>query len=154
MPRLEFSVDVRAPVEKAFEFHTDATNLLKITPPDSQVQIIGNVRVAPGAQIHLRVKMPVFGETDWVSRITEFKPNEMFADEQVRGPLKRWKHTHVFQPIEGGTRIVDIVEYEAPFGIFGAFGNRLFGERQLREMFEYRQRKTKELLESSVTSDQ
>ncbi|MDW8364668.1 MAG: SRPBCC family protein [Abditibacteriales bacterium] len=150
MPRLEFSVDVRAPLERVFAFHVDATNLLKITPPDAQMQIIGNTIVSPGAQIHLRVKIPFIGETDWVSCITEFKENETFTDEQVRGPLKRWKHTHIFQPIEGGTRITDIVEYEAPFGALGVLGDRLLGERQVRQMFEYRQRRTKELLESDA----
>jgi ligand-binding SRPBCC domain-containing protein len=150
MPRLEFSIDVRAPVERVFAFHADATNLLKITPPDAQVQVVGNSMVSAGAQIHLRVKIPVLGETDWISRITEFKENERFTDEQVSGPLKRWKHTHVFQPIEGGTRITDIVEYEAPFGVLGVLGSRLLGERQVRQMFEYRQRRTKELLEGEA----
>jgi ligand-binding SRPBCC domain-containing protein len=136
-------------VEKVFAFHADAANLLKITPPDSHVKIIGGSRIYLGAKIHLKVTVPVLGESDWESEITEFWQNESFTDEQVRGPFKRWKHKHVFQPIEGGTRITDIVDYEVPFGLIGALVSRSLVERQLREMFAYRQEKTKELLEAN-----
>lgn len=58
------------------------------------------------------------------SRITEFDPPHHFADEQVRGPFHRFHHEHRFEPFDGGTRMTDTVEFEAPAGWIGRVAER------------------------------
>jgi len=76
----------------------------------------------------------------WRTLIERFEPPERFVDVQARGPYRSWRHTHEFEEVPGGTRIVDRVEYELPFGPLGGLAHRLFVARQLRAIFDYRRR--------------
>ena len=73
----------------------------------------------------------------WKTRIAEWAPPHRFADEQLKGPYRLWYHTHTFEPDGDGTRIGDHIEYR-PIG--GALVNALFVKRDVRKIFEYRQR--------------
>jgi ligand-binding SRPBCC domain-containing protein len=53
------------------------------------------------------------------SMITVFEPPNLFVDEMQDGPFKRWKHSHRFFAENGGTRMVDKVEFASPFGALG-----------------------------------
>jgi ligand-binding SRPBCC domain-containing protein len=63
----------------------------------------------------------------------------MFEDEQARGPYKFWRHHHGFEEADGGTVILDRVEYDLPLGAFGVVAHGLLVGRQLREIFRFRQ---------------
>src|SRR6266576_2235290 len=58
------------------------------------------------------------------SRITAFDRPQGFIDEQVRGPFHRFHHEHRFEAIESGTRMTDIVEFEARGGWIGRIAER------------------------------
>lgn len=148
MLHLELAIDIHASPEKLWEFHEDARNLLRISPPYLTVELIGeNARVFAGAHISLRTRL--LGRTvEWESLITECQKPYSFTDTALRCPFPSWRHQHLFQPLPyGGTRLIDRVDYEAPRGPLGALFNRFLGEKQIRALFEYRQRKTKALLE-------
>ncbi|MEA5455761.1 SRPBCC family protein [Sinomonas sp. JGH33] len=74
------------------------------------------------------------------SRITEMKWPDYFADEQVRGPFRRFRHVHEFHEDSAGTTMVDRVEFEAPFGPVGRLVEKLVLARYLRELIERRNR--------------
>ena len=46
-------------------------------------------------------------------RITAYDRPRMFRDEQVRGPFRRMRHDHRFEPHEGGTLMRDEFEFAA-----------------------------------------
>jgi ligand-binding SRPBCC domain-containing protein len=50
----------------------------------------------------------------------------MFRDEMQRGPFERWRHTHLFAPVDGGTLMQDRVEYASPLGPLGAAFDALY----------------------------
>ncbi|PSL58526.1 hypothetical protein B0I31_101745 [Saccharothrix carnea] len=55
------------------------------------------------------------------SRISAYDRPRHFVDEQVRGPFRRWRHAHHFEPDgQGGTLMRDVVEFAAPLGPLGA----------------------------------
>jgi ligand-binding SRPBCC domain-containing protein len=74
------------------------------------------------------------------SRITEFNRPRRFIDEQVRGPFHRFRHEHLFAPVDGGSRMTDIVEFEAPAGWLGRLAERLVLASYLRTLIEERNR--------------
>jgi ligand-binding SRPBCC domain-containing protein len=74
------------------------------------------------------------------SRITAFNRPRQFIDEQVRGPFHRFRHEHLFEPVDGGSRMTDIVEFEAPAGWLGRLGERLVLASYLRTLIEERNR--------------
>lgn len=53
------------------------------------------------------------------SKVTALERPHRFVDEQVRGPFRSFHHEHVFQAVDGGTRMVDRVRFDAPFGLIG-----------------------------------
>ena len=57
---------------------------------------------------------------------------------QLRGPYRVWRHTHRFAAEGAGTRIVDDVEYELPFGPLGRLVEALWTRREIGKIFSYR----------------
>jgi ligand-binding SRPBCC domain-containing protein len=72
------------------------------------------------------------------SRITAFDRPQRFIDEQVRGPFHRFHHEHLFEAIDGGSLMTDIVEFEAPAGWLGRLAERLVLASYLRALIEER----------------
>jgi len=129
--------------EDVFPFFADAGNLERITPPWLRFRIVA----APDAlglgsliDYRLRIRgLPV----RWRTEITAFEPPHRFVDDQLRGPYRWWRHEHLFEAVEDGTRAVDRVDY-APTG--GRLVNRLLVQRDLERIFAYRQQVLRDVL--------
>ncbi len=72
------------------------------------------------------------------STITEWDRPRRFVDEQRRGPFRTFRHEHRFEPVDHGTRLLDRVEFEAPFGVLGRAAERLVLARNLRRLIDVR----------------
>lgn len=72
------------------------------------------------------------------SRITEMNRPSRFVDEQLDGPFKQWRHVHSFEAQADGTRMVDRIDYEAPFGPLGRAVDRFFLNRYLTNLIAQR----------------
>jgi ligand-binding SRPBCC domain-containing protein len=127
-----------APSE-VFAFYTDVGNLEPLTPPWLRFRVLTDpsLELKPGALIEYRLTLHAV-PIRWTSRIEEWEPGRRFVDRQVRGPYRLWEHTHVFTPVEGGTRIEDRVRYAIPLGPLGALAHVAFVRRDLRRIFDYR----------------
>jgi ligand-binding SRPBCC domain-containing protein len=137
--RLERTTFVPASLEEVFTFFAAEQNLAILTPPGTRFRVVrGPGRpLREGDRVEYRLR--VFGlPWRWVSHISLWRDQEVFADAQERGPFRRWLHTHWFRAVPGGVEMRDVVEYELPLGILG----RLFGgwlvRRELERIFDYR----------------
>ena len=74
----------------------------------------------------------------WQSEIQRWNPPEEFVDIQLRGPYKRWVHTHRFWEEHGVTIIEDEVQYALPYWPLGELVYPLV-RLQLARIFWYRQ---------------
>ena len=74
------------------------------------------------------------------SRITAFDRPHRFIDEQVRGPFHRFHHEHLFEPVNGGSQMTDIVLFEAPAGWLGRLAERFALASYIRALIEERNR--------------
>lgn len=72
------------------------------------------------------------------SRITALEPGRRFVDEQVRGPFKRFRHEHLFESVGGRTRMLDRIDFDAPFGPIGVLAERLVLRRYLAALIKVR----------------
>lgn len=81
------------------------------------------------------------------TKITEMKKKTMFVDEQIEGDFKSLRHEHHFKPCDNGTIMIDIVDFEAPFGAFGRVVNTLYLTRYMRRLIEERNLVIKEYAE-------
>ena len=54
-----------------------------------------------------------------------------FRDRQTKGPFGAFRHTHEFEPVEGGTLMRDTIEFRSPFGPLGRLVDTLVMRRHL-----------------------
>ncbi|HSG09838.1 MAG TPA: TIGR01777 family oxidoreductase [Longimicrobiales bacterium] len=103
---------------EVFAWHERPGAIERLTPPWANVQVEhseGGIR--DGARIILRVHQGP-ASFRWELGHRDFVEGRQFRDEQISGPLKSWVHTHGFEPTaEGGTRLQDDIELEAPLGL-------------------------------------
>ena len=137
-----------------FDFFSDAFRLEEITPPwlKFEVTTTAPIEITTGTLIDYRLKLrglPI----RWRTEITRWEPPQSFVDSQIRGPYRKWEHLHTFEEVDNGTQVNDEVTYHVP-------GSRLvswlFVESQLKQIFEYRQKRMSEIFagpqQSSATS--
>jgi ligand-binding SRPBCC domain-containing protein len=143
-----FATSLLLPLDRSvvFEFFADAANLGAITPPELHFHILTQAPIQMKAGTIIDYRLRLWGvRMPWKSLIARWTPPEIFVDEQLKGPYKKWVHTHRFLEAPGGTVMEDEVYYELPFGLAGRIAAPLV-RRQLARIFSYRQRQVTRLL--------
>lgn len=153
MHTFERSVLINAPIESVFHFHDDPNNLLKISPPDVKVKVISATKAGKGQRVVLDVTQFGFFTSRWEAEITVYEPPFKIVDVLHKSPFRSWKQTRIFEKLgENQTRLTDRVEYELPAESVSGFLAGWYVEREIEKMFAFRQKKTKELLESELAN--
>ena len=141
MPPFVFRAEqfVPRPLNEVFEFFSKAENLQELTPAFLHFRIL-SVDPAPvrkGTLINYSLRWRIF-PIHWTTEIIEWQPPHKFVDVQLKGPYKLWHHEHRFIPEGNGTRIIDEVQYQLPFGVFGSIAHSLKVKRDVETIFNYR----------------
>jgi len=125
--------------EEVFEFFSAARNLEQITPPLLKFEVLTPEPIPMGEGTLIDYRLRVHGlPLRWRTKITRWNPPYQFADIQLKGPYQLWDHTHTFLEENGGTRMIDEVVYELPFGPLGDIVHALSVRRDVEEIFRYR----------------
>ena len=144
---LETEQSIARPRTEVFGFFSDPRNLEAITPPWLRFRIVDSSAPAVGLGVEFTYRMRLHGiPLRWKSVIAEWEPEVRFVDVQLRGPYAKWHHTHTFEEIPGGTRIVDRVIYRLPLGTLGRMVAGSFVDRDIEKVFRFRRARTAELL--------
>ncbi len=125
---------VAAPVEAVAAFHGDPSALRLLTPPPMWVVVHRGGPLAEGLIAEFTLWLGPF-PIRWRARHEQVGPTG-FVDVQEEGPMRAWRHEHRFVPVEGGTEVVDRIEYVHPPG--SVFTRVLFSRLALRGLFFYR----------------
>lgn len=148
MYHFEKSVLMNCPIEKAFMFHTDTNNLKLISPSSVKTDIIRlDLPLHLNSVVELNVTQYGIFKSYWKVKISQYIENEMIGDYMLKGPFKYWYHKHCFDVQAGKTIMTDRVDYDLPLGFLGNIAHALFVKKMIENMFEYRHKKTKEILE-------
>ena len=145
MPTIEINTFIIANIERCFniarsiDLHVDSMAKTKETAIAGRVSGL----IEFGETVTWRAKH--FGVWHTLtSKITGFDFPYSFTDEMVTGAFKSFKHQHLFFSQNDGTLMIDIFEFESPFGIFGNLANVLFLKNYLRKLLQNRNRLIKE----------
>lgn len=115
MPRLSIRTEIGAAPERCFDLSRKYR---------SPCCVHGRLPGTGGGRRHLRAhRLRSGGELGGSALrsnvahdipITEFHPPGRFVDEMVRGPFRRFRHEHRFEPSGEGTLMTDLVEFQMP----------------------------------------
>jgi hypothetical protein len=131
------------PRDAVFAFFSDARNLETITPPWLRFEILTPSPIAMRVGARIDYKLRLHGvPLRWQSEITAWEPPVRFVDEQRRGPYREWRHEHRFDETDGGTLVIDHVDYRVPGG---AMVETLFVRPDVERIFAFRREKLREV---------
>ena len=136
------------PIDKVFPFFGEARNLEMLTPPWVKFKVLTPEPIAMRMGMLIDYRIKVHGlPIHWQTEIIEWNPPHRFVDVQLSGPYTLWHHTHTFIERDGGTLCRDEVRYR-PRG--GALINALFVRRDVERIFDYRQKRLREIFKSAA----
>lgn len=98
---------VRAPLERVSQFHSQAASMPAITPPPLSVRLhhVPDV-LGEGDQMDFSLGVgPI--SIHWLAQIEDVSPNG-FTDRQLIGPFAEWVHRHSYHALDSQTtEVVD-----------------------------------------------
>lgn len=129
-------------LEEAWEFFSTPRNLDKITPKEMgfQIESLPSEKLYEGEIITYRVKLAPGIWRPWVTEIKTVEERRSFIDEQRAGPYRFWHHRHLFEEMNGGVQMSDLVHYAVGYGFLGEIANTLFVRKKLEEIFSFRRK--------------
>lgn len=135
--------------EEVFPFFSRAENLEILTPPWLNFKITSKSTEEISKGSLIKYKLKIHGiPVSWKTLISEWKENELFVDEQLKGPYSKWHHVHAFEPVPGGCLLRDEITYRVPGLIFGKLFLSKWISSDINTIFTYRQKRIEELLKS------
>ena len=142
---IERETVVAAPLDRTFAFFSEATNLERLTPGwlNFHIRSAGPLQMREGLEIDYVITLrglPI----PWKTRIDIWEPGVRFVDRQTNGPYLWWDHEHRFEALDGGTRVIDRVEF-VPRLRWVTSG---FVRRDVEKIFEFRQAALKHVFAS------
>jgi ligand-binding SRPBCC domain-containing protein len=138
---------IPAPLAQVWEYFCDPRNLNEMTPPDMNFEIVSLApgRMTEGQLIEYKVEFIRGLKSLWLTEIAHVRECEYFVDEQRIGPYRFWYHEHVFEAVDGGTKMTDRVTYAIGFGPLGDLLHALWIGKRLQGIFDFRIGKIKEV---------
>ncbi len=133
---------IKAELPEVWAFFSNPDKLAEITPRYMNFKVTSephNGSIYPGQIITYTVS-PILGiPLSWMTEITHVEPMRRFVDEQRQGPYRIWHHQHLFEEVEDGVLMTDIVHYQLPLSILGDLAHMLHIKRQVNSIFDYRE---------------
>ena len=131
---------VPRPVEEIFNYFSQGKNLEELTPSEMHFKMVGmnTASIQKGSIIDYSLKVHGI-PLSWQAKISDYRKNSYFIDEQLKGPYSKWVHVHGFiQGDNGGTIVKDHVRYKIPGGFLGALIAGPFIRKDIKNIFKYR----------------
>jgi ligand-binding SRPBCC domain-containing protein len=150
MPTIHLTTFITAPVERVFDL-SRSIDLHKQSMTKHKEEAVAGVRfglIEKDETVTWKARH-LMKNRILKTRITEMKKPEMFTDEQAEGDFKLLKHEHHFKPCDNGTIMIDIINFESPYGAVGKGFNKVYLTKYLRKLIETRNAVIKKFAEGS-----
>jgi len=139
----EKSTVMQTTIDKMMAFHNDPKALRHLTPPPISAQLREDNRTSM-TQGDLKFTL-WFGiiPSQWHVQHQPGPIETSFADLMLSGPLRYWRHEHIFEAVPGGVKLIDRVTLAHKSGLQGIVTRLIFGSIPLRILFFYRHLRTR-----------
>jgi ligand-binding SRPBCC domain-containing protein len=150
MPTIHLTTFIAAPIERVFDLTRNLT-IYKVLMQGRKENFSSGAAsnlVSHGETITIQAKH--FGKTRLITtRVTDLEKPSSFIQEQVKGDLIHFKHEHHFKPVENGTILIDLIDFEGPRDVIG----KLMGKIYLKDYLEKFLRKRNLLIQQYAESE-
>lgn len=134
-------------IEEVFNFFSNEKNLERITPDILNFKVLSKSTENIEAGTLINYKLSLHGiPIKWVTKIERFEKNKLFVDTQIKGPYKKWHHTHSFKELKNGTLMKDHIIYKLPFGKLGQLIAGSFVKNDIKKIFTHRKKTMAKIL--------
>ncbi len=153
MTTINLSTKIKAPIQTVFDASRNI-DIHQLSASKSNEKAIAGVTFG---LIHLNETVTWRGKhfgfyLTHKSRITAMTLYEYFIDEMEEGKFKSFRHKHFFEEIKGNTTMIDELQYETPFGVFGKLFDLFFLKKHLTVFLLERNKVLKTVSENKVIS--
>jgi uncharacterized protein (TIGR01777 family) len=128
-------------INTLFDYHTRNGALERLVPPWSGLEIIdhtGGINNDDNSIFRIKLGPITF---KWVAKHFGYIHNLQFQDKMIKGPFKKWIHTHSFIPQDQNQCIIeDKIDYMPRFGKIGSKIIQKRIQNYLNQLFIYRER--------------
>ena len=149
MTRIHLTEFIAAPVERIFDL-SRSINLHQISTAGTNEKAVAGVLsglINKDETVTWEAKH-LLKTRRFTSKITEMQRPDSFTDEMIKGDFKSFRHEHHFKTVENGSLMIDIVEFEAPYGSIGKLATVLFLRSYLEKFLLKRNAVIKEYAET------
>ena len=149
MPKIHLTSFITAPVERVFDL-SRSINLHQISTASTNEKAIDGVitgLINKNETVTWQARH-LFKTRQFTSKITEMQSPVSFTDEMVKGDFTSFYHEHHFKAAQNGTIMIDLVNFETPYGILGKIANRLFLTSYIEKLLTKRNEVIKEYAET------
>ncbi len=150
MPVIHLTSFINAPSERVFDL-SRSINLHQISTADTNEKAINGVLnglINKNETVTWQAKH-LFKTRQFTSKIIEMVKPDFFIDEMIKGDFKSFRHEHHFKLAENGTIVIDLINFETPYGIAGKIANRLFLKSYIEKVLTKRNNVIKDYAETS-----
>ncbi len=134
MSKIHLTTFIAAPIERVFNLSRSIT-LHKISTAHTNEKAIAGVTsglINKDETVTWQAKH-LFKTRQHTSKITDMQSPDSFTDEMINGDFKNFKHQHHFKQIDNGTIMIDIVDFESPYGSLGKFFNAVYLKKYIEK---------------------
>ncbi len=151
MPKSVLRTHINAPAEVCFDLMRDVRLHTETTVETDEKVVacvtdgkigLGQTVTFEGTHFGMRQRLTV--------KVVEFERPRLFVDEMIEGRFQAFKHIHEFMERDGGTLMIDTLEWTSPLGILGRLVDKLFLERHLCDLVTTRNARLKQIAEQQA----
>lgn len=149
MPHIHLTTFIKAPAKRIFDL-SRSISLHKISTAHTQEKAIAGVTsglINKDETVTWQAKH-LFKTRQFTSKIMEMQSPLFFEDEMIQGDFKSFKHQHHFKQVDNGTIMIDLVDFESPYGALGKLVNKFYMKRYIENLLVKRNKVIQEYAET------
>ncbi len=148
MTTIRLITKINAPIQEVFDLNR-SIDIHKLSTAKSNETAIAGITsglINVNETVTFRGKHFGMYQTH-TSKIIAMEIPNYFVDEMIDGRFKSFRHEHTFVEKDGKTAMIETIEYQTPFGVFGKLFDRLFLKKYLTDFISKRNQFLKTLAE-------
>ncbi|HET9826803.1 MAG TPA: SRPBCC family protein [Chitinophagaceae bacterium] len=150
MPLIHLTTFIKAPIERVFDLCRNV-DLQKQSMKHHGEEAVAGTRfglIGKDETVTWKGKH-LFKTRVMRLRVTDMQKPLRFVDEQADGSFKIMKHEHHFKSCENGTIMIDLFQFESPYGTLGKLVNSFYLTHYVKKLLQHRNKLIKEYAEGN-----